>query len=302
MVDQDDTVTVRQWTDLVRRCRLGRTVKAAAFALGTYADFDTGRRVRPGIARLAVDAELHYSTAKAAVARLREVGLITLVRRGRARGHADEYRLTIGPALLDHIEVLTPAAVTAATERMRAGRRRRTGADDPDGPGGGQSVRPARPPVDNAVRPAATAVRPVDNPDVRPARPAVPAEVTGECTAGRTVVTDECTAGRAVSVRPAPTPPTSHRPTTTPTSQLPIAVDRDHQAAGEDVDENRDSRVVEQAGPPDAPAPLPDRCPHGLRARRRPDGSSSCALCRHEARAADDHPPRPGWPTLTAVA
>ncbi|WP_426502581.1 hypothetical protein ACPPVO_33715 [Dactylosporangium sp. McL0621] len=50
----DASITLRQWLDVVRRARLGRTPKAVALMLATYADND-GRRVFPSVTRLAVD-------------------------------------------------------------------------------------------------------------------------------------------------------------------------------------------------------------------------------------------------------
>ncbi|MDT5026633.1 MAG: hypothetical protein QOE61_3059 [Micromonosporaceae bacterium] len=93
------------WNALVRRARIGMKRKAAALVIGTYAG-PTGRDVKCGVARLAADLEVGYSTARRYLAWLREVGLIELVKAGNhRRGRADEYRLIIGPDVAKHIEI-----------------------------------------------------------------------------------------------------------------------------------------------------------------------------------------------------
>ncbi|MGI5238600.1 helix-turn-helix domain-containing protein [Dactylosporangium sp. CA-139066] len=118
----DESVTLRQWTDVVRRARLGRTTKAVALTMATYADND-GSRVFPGVARLAVDCELTYNVVQGALRTLRTAGLIEVVRRASRRGQADEYRLILAANILDRVEVLTPAQVATAAADL-AGQRR----------------------------------------------------------------------------------------------------------------------------------------------------------------------------------
>lgn len=86
------------WYRLVRRARLGDARKmAAALMVGTYASND-GSSVKCGVARLAVDCEMGYSTARRYLAWMREAGLIELVRAGSPKAkRPDEYQLTIGP-------------------------------------------------------------------------------------------------------------------------------------------------------------------------------------------------------------
>jgi hypothetical protein len=120
----DHVVTLRQWTDVVRRVRLGRTTKAVALMLATYADND-GSRVFPGVARLAVDCELTYNVVQSALAALRAAGLIEVVRKAARRGQADEYRLILAVDILDRVEVLTPAQVAVAAARLAEQRRGR---------------------------------------------------------------------------------------------------------------------------------------------------------------------------------
>lgn len=115
----DDAVNLRQWTNLVRRARLGSHTTAVALTLATYADAD-GSRVYPGIARLSYDIELSYTTVKRALAKLREAGLIRKVGR---HGDADTYRLIFAEDLMERVEVPTPAQVEAHLETVRKHKR-----------------------------------------------------------------------------------------------------------------------------------------------------------------------------------
>jgi DNA-binding transcriptional ArsR family regulator len=112
--------TVGAWNAVIRRARIGRDRKAAALVLSSYARAD-GTRIHCGVARLAVDLEASYSTARRYLAWLREVGLIELVRAGnRRRNLSDEYRLILGPDVLEHLEVLDPADHKKLTDGLRA--------------------------------------------------------------------------------------------------------------------------------------------------------------------------------------
>lgn len=118
------SATVRDWTDVVRRSRLGRTTKAVALALATYADAD-GTRVFPGIARLAFDCELGYNVIQECMAKLRGFQLIELVRAGARRGDSDEYRLTIPEDLMSRVAVPSPTQARKEIEAIRDRRRGR---------------------------------------------------------------------------------------------------------------------------------------------------------------------------------
>lgn len=110
---------VNEWTNVVRRARLGRTTKLVALMLATYADSD-GSKVFPGVARLVVQCEISHSRARAGLANLRQAGLIERVRQGnRRRGQADEYRLTFSADLLERITVLTPDEEREAIDRVQ---------------------------------------------------------------------------------------------------------------------------------------------------------------------------------------
>lgn len=94
-----------KWYALVRRARIGRERKHAALTVGSYAD-KNGRGIKCGVARLAADCEVGYSTARRYLAWLREVGWIELVRAGNhKKGLADEYRLTLDPAKYAHLDI-----------------------------------------------------------------------------------------------------------------------------------------------------------------------------------------------------
>lgn len=157
----DEKASVRDWTDILRRVRLGATVtvpgntrgvrgstvRAVALMLATYADAD-GSRVFPGTARVAVACEIDYRTAKRCLASLRHLGLIVLVRPARQRHHADEYRLTIPTDLMERMAVLSPTEMESEVEEMRANNRR---GERPTGAGRTRTLRVPDAPVEAPV-------------------------------------------------------------------------------------------------------------------------------------------------------
>ncbi|MCW2720494.1 helix-turn-helix domain-containing protein, partial [Pseudonocardia sp.] len=98
------------WRRLVRRVRLGPSVKLVASMLADYANVD-GTSVRPGNDRLVAVTELSDATVRRALKKLRELGLIERVfagsRTGR-KGLADVYRLTYPDELDAYGELLPP--------------------------------------------------------------------------------------------------------------------------------------------------------------------------------------------------
>jgi hypothetical protein len=251
------SVSVREWTDVVRRARLGRTTKHIAWTLATFADFADGSRVYPGLATLAVAAEVDYKTAKRAVAALLAAGLIETVKaHPGVRNRGTEYRLILSDELLERVDVLSPAQFSKAAESTREAnaRRRGTGAPSPRTPGGQ--------PVDN----------PVDNSEVQGTADPVLAEgVQGTAVPqpGRVRGTARPQYRERLSaITPIeqPTTTTSHK-----TADLRTAV-----TLVED-------RAVQDPIPDDGegrPPPLGEQCEHGLKSRRRSDGTPSCVLCR----------------------
>jgi hypothetical protein len=208
----DQPVTVREWTDVVRRARLGRTTKAVALLLATYADYQDGTRVRPGVARLVVEAELSYNVVKRAMAELRAAGLIVLVRPAQAGLSADEYRLALAESLLDRVEVLTPAQVDLAIRDIREAKQGRYKPSTPDlrptpstaDQTGPADLRPTPSTADTDLRPTTQAAdTPVDN------RPAAHGEgrETGPAAHG------------VYDLRPTAWAPNTHERDTTPNTQ-----------------------------------------------------------------------------------
>lgn len=130
----DAAVKLGHWLEVVRRTRIGRTVKGIAFVLASYADTD-GNNIFPSLATLAVAAEVDYKTAKRSLADLVQLGLIEKVaRRSGARGRFDEYRLILAPDLLSRTVVPTPEEFQTAVESVREANRSkavRTGARVP---------------------------------------------------------------------------------------------------------------------------------------------------------------------------
>lgn len=151
MTDEDYGATVRAWVDVIRRAQFDKaipgvqkgryikasTVKLVTLTLASYADVN-GRRVFPGIARVAADCAIGYNVAERCLAGLRDLGLIELVRRAVRRAarsereRTDEYRLTLPADLLERLTVPTPSEYLEIVARI---------------------ARPHRPPSQVAVEP-----------------------------------------------------------------------------------------------------------------------------------------------------
>lgn len=140
---------VRTWMRTVRRIRLGRTVKAVATMLATYADPD-GSRVFPGVARLSHECELSYTSVKTALRTLRNYGLIVKVGK---KGDADLYQLILHEDLIERVDVPNPSRADAEIQRIRMAwkgnyspglRSTRTPADN-DEPDGEEDLRSTAP-------------------------------------------------------------------------------------------------------------------------------------------------------------
>jgi hypothetical protein len=248
-VADDSGACVREWTDVVRRARLGRTTKLVALLLANYADSD-GTRVHPGIARLAVESELTYKVVQAALSALRRAGLIEVVRAATRRGHSDEYRLTLGVDLLERVEVLSPAEAALRIERIRSERYAMTHRTVSEPPSPEPTTR------------------------VTPDAERNPPEGFRQEVGGTHGVAPKSAAERTASSQrnPRRDPP----PSITETQELPTTPTADLDAA---VTGSRASPADDQGNR------LPSKCSHGLPSRRTRDGTPSCALCRHEAGA-----------------
>lgn len=264
-------ITLRQWTDVVRRARLGRTVKAVAMVLATYADAD-GTRVFPGIARLSYECEIGYNVTQNALAKLRDVQLIELVNRSKRRGTADEYRLILGAELLERIEVPTPAQVELAINRIRNAKHRQP--------------KPA-------VHPTALGTEEADADDLHPTPLGVEDPETAEVHPTGLGV-DEARTPNGVGSKPASTPNGVGRVHPTPLGATTHYLDTTTTAhSGEEVlTTSHPPRAGAAESNPDLPSAdvidldarrvtlSPARCAHGLKAGNRADGQPHCALCR----------------------
>lgn len=128
----DHGAKVNDWIAVVRCARWGKsgpTIKVVALMLASYAKAN-GTKVFPGIARVAVECELGYSTVRRAIGTLEKAGLIEQVKAGNSRrSQAAEYRLIFHPDLLERVEVLNPnqhaAAIRDLNERNTAAGRAR---------------------------------------------------------------------------------------------------------------------------------------------------------------------------------
>ncbi|PRX07381.1 hypothetical protein CLV67_14256 [Actinoplanes italicus] len=282
--------TVREWTEVLARIRFGTVrvagkglsgarIKAVAYRIAFYAD-GNGTRVRPGVARLALDVETDYSTARRVVALLRQVGLLGLVRAGgRGRG-VDEFRLTLPVDLLerDDLTVWSPTDQRAAIDRLSATHRGDSGGPD-RGPGGGQSVVPEGSAQEGGSLVPQGSAQPVDNSASlipQGSAQAVPdASIADPSGTPKTSIAD-------------PSGTQSLIPQGSATHQRPNTRSTHH--PGEDV-----SATVTTPGAPGPttnpePPPRPKRCEHGLEAGHRRDGQLACPICRHLARTATPAP------------
>lgn len=85
----------RDWQRAVLRLDLAPQVRHAALVLSIFADPD-GTRVRPGVEVLAAITRASERSVIRWLNSLREIGLITRVKRGdRRSGKADEYQLSV---------------------------------------------------------------------------------------------------------------------------------------------------------------------------------------------------------------
>lgn len=234
-----------QWTSVVRRIRLGRTVKAVAIMLTVYADPD-GSRVYPGVARLSYECELSYTVIKAALRKLRSLGLIVKVGR---RGDADEYRLILHEDLIERVNVPTPSEVRVEIDRIRAAWK---GTYQP-------GLRSTPTPADGGVRSTPT--------------PAENAEVHGSAVNGVTPAPEPAVNG-STTLRSTPLPATLHDPPPTDTlhSDQGLSTDAAATRAPEAEPEDPISPPADLASHP--------RCPHGRSARRNRRGEPRCEGCR----------------------
>lgn len=116
----DHGVWVNDWVRGVRRARLGTSTYAVALTIASYADAD-GSKIYPGVARLAWECEVSYTTVKRALRLLRDAGLIERVKRGnRAAGWSDRYRLIWDPdRLTSRVTVPDPDAASAAIGEVK---------------------------------------------------------------------------------------------------------------------------------------------------------------------------------------
>jgi hypothetical protein len=310
-----------EWEQIIRRARLdglidakpGRgAVSAALFTavamvLASYADGDTGHNVRPGDATVAVEAKTSLATVKAVKAKLLELDMLRRTRAGaRRQRDPDVYQLTLPADILDRLDVLTPAQVRVAAERLadrhRGRRKASTGSPTKDVEQG---------PPDPPQHERDTAVgHPLD-----PPRPSVADGCGGSSGCAR----DGCGGSSGCVVGDPPDPPTNQDQPPNLTNhpgedvRTDVAVaranppDQDPIRLGGDPAETEPTGPGEPAGPappragpvpaePAGPAgpittaqaaalkgcgePVP-RCPHGMHdVVRVSDGRHCCPACR----------------------
>jgi DNA-binding transcriptional ArsR family regulator len=260
---QDLGANLGEWNALVRRARMADRQKLAALTVSSYADPDgTGIRLTPP--RLGVDLGVSYSTARRYLSWLREVGLIELTRAGNRRlGTASEYRLIIGPDVMEHIDVLSPSEVRARMDGMRESEREHT------------RDRLDRMNAQNQRSTKASVNEPSEAPES--------AESTGDQRSAKVSVEGGINAQTGVDQRS----PLGEQHTFL---YAPTRIDLPSRADDEDLR----TAVTGPRASPEEPTPAPKRCPDGLSAATRPDGKPECPICRRRAsRPGIEVPPPP---------
>ncbi len=253
-----EPVKVQDWLDTVKRMRLGRTLKAVAIVYATYASYETGLNVRPGTARVSVEAEVSYDTAKSCTAKLRDLGL--LVRVGRY-GNTTHYRLALPDIGRHPVPNPTQHELAIANVRSKVKGKYKPAKD----------LRVAKHPADAQED---TTCGGNDYPQT-------------ENPAGGSTPPQKTPAGDPTKICGEPITPLSLMdhplqvvPTCNPHSDNDLLADvTDPSEAGRDETDSL---------PDDVPLPPPTdlvtrpRCRHGRSTRNRPDGTPRCNSCRTE--------------------
>lgn len=251
-----------QWNALIRRARIGRDYKVAALTMSSYADPD-GTGIRLSVARYAVDLEVSYSTARRYLRWLQKAGLLEMTRAGNRRKQtASEYRLILGPDVLETLDVLTPTRHKELADEMREAERN------------GSRDRAAR----------------MKAPDQRSPGMSVDSEPEATESDG-----DYRSSGRAL-IEPINAQMTSDQRspwmTHTPLRTHLSEEDRPSRADDEDLR----TAVTGPRAKSDR-NPTPSRCPtHQIPLKPRADGEQACALCRVDQRRAGPPQPEPDPP------
>lgn len=316
-----EDATMREWTDLLSRIRFGVirlgkrksvagvAIKAVAARMADYGDSD-GSRVRPGLARVAVDLELSYETVKLAMQVLTRFGLLRLVHAAARRGDANVYHLAIPADLLDRddLEVWSPARYALEVERIRDSKRghHRSVEVDPDGDQP-RNLRGAQPAAgdDRNAEPVGcpTPHGAVDNSDLRGAEHPAAAPVVDEPAGclGRPTSDLRGVQGATCGVLTTP-PPTNDLDTSTTDQPLrdlrtAVTVSREASPDGEDQISSDVGEAIEPEAAGSSPA-VPDRCAKhpGFPAGLRGDGRPACAACRAAEQIGHADPSRATWP------
>ncbi|MEC3977878.1 hypothetical protein [Amycolatopsis sp. H20-H5] len=238
-----------EWERIVRRVPMPQRVKLLALTLSSYADAD-GTRVRPGFDILAAVTGQSDRTVRRSMSALRDdFGLVDQVSRGggrAGRGKAAEYRLTVPTDLLDRVALLPVGDAARSVQKAKRPANQVTD-QSPDSPVTNVADQPEPSPVDKPDSPANQVTDETPEPELNDRSREVGFDrMTGQ--------TDRLT-GHSGGRLPATTPPTTDHnispdPTQPPTAHGP-AVER-----------------------------KPAKCPHGLPAHLRPDGSPTCPMCR----------------------
>ncbi|AGL19515.1 winged helix-turn-helix domain-containing protein [Actinoplanes sp. N902-109] len=274
----DQGATVGQWNALIRRARLDDRQKLAALVMSSYADAD-GTNIHCGVVRLSVDLQCSYSTAQRYLRWLRAVGLVELVRAGnRRRKWSDEYRLILGPDVLEHLDVLDPGRYDELCNATREDRRRTSGGNQASTKVTSDSQ--ASGVTQDDASSASSGVTQDDAHSIEPVTDMASPQMTPD-------EADQASNDDPSGVTQDDAPPSL---TTSPErSTSPTTVDGDLRTA---------VTVTREDGS-EMKTICPAKCgPHKLAGGTRPDGRPACPLCRvAQDQAAGKKRPRPALPT-----
>lgn len=254
-----------QWNGLIRRARISRDYKVAALTMSSYADPD-GTGIRLSVARYAVDLDVSYSTARRYMTWLRKVGLLEMTRAGnRRKGTASEYRLILGPDVMEVLEVLSPSEHKRRADEMREAER--------DGTRG---------------RTAKAKAKDQRSPEMSVDRDPLEADTDPDHRSPGRALMEPINAQMGVDQR-------SPWMTYTPFRKHLSVKDRPSRADEEDLcTAAHPSRESDEEPPEVESQPRPTKCPDGLSAAMRRDGKPECPICRRRlSRPGIEIPPPP---------
>ena len=296
MIDEgaEYAVDFRAWLDIIYRSSLDKVKRRFAEAVALCGDSD-GTNIFPGTALLTFRTGYSYDTVQAGVAYLHKVGLLHLVKAGSGRHRGDgssrmanEYRLIQHPFKLDAagIAIMSPTEAKAAIEAIRKEHE-------------GKPRKKMHPAGEGAFTATGTEMHPVEaGAFIEPVEEMHPvprgAEHRGS---GAEELMHPVQAGAFFAPEPGNAPGLKGsksrnapglilqnqemHPVPRGTTEVLRATDKTDRPNPTQLD-LRTGLTVLRANDSEDPKieVLPEKCVHRIKARLRPDGTSSCFACR----------------------